>query len=98
MGDMSEHIKNNILNLGKEPVSKLKLDSLGLPMIGATKDEMDDDNQPQEIKESYFQNYSLGIFHIDNKFRRGCLMLSVEKVTFDELRRQREILKQSSSE
>ena len=34
MGDMSEHIKNNILNLGKEPPSKLKLDAIGLPMLG----------------------------------------------------------------
>lgn len=34
MGDMSEHVKNNILNLGKEPPSKLHLDNLGLPIFG----------------------------------------------------------------
>ena len=44
MGDMSEHIKNNILNLGKEPPSKLKVDNFGLPMIGMQqRDEYEDE-------------------------------------------------------
>jgi hypothetical protein len=34
MGDMSDHVKNNILKLGKAPPTKLKLNNLGLPMQG----------------------------------------------------------------
>jgi len=48
MGDMSEHIKNNVLSLGKEPPSKLKLDAIGLPMAGMQQREDDEDDQPQE--------------------------------------------------
>jgi hypothetical protein len=44
MGDMSDHVKNNILNLGKPVPSKLKINSLGLPVIGSQKDDPDDLN------------------------------------------------------
>lgn len=43
MGDMSEHIKNNILNLGKEPPSKMRLDHLGLPIVESLKRDEDDE-------------------------------------------------------
>ena len=36
MGDMSEHVKNTVLNLGKPANSKLKVNNLGLPLLGST--------------------------------------------------------------
>ena len=40
----AEHIKNNVLSLGKEPPSKLKLDAIGLPMAGMQQREDDEDD------------------------------------------------------